>query len=119
MSACLLDPPRIITGPVDQTESVGSNVTFYCVVDASLPLRITWKKNGRSIRWEDSLEVEPIDDVEMRNIISISPDGSVLTISGIDKTSRGLYTCYAQNREGLTTSSGRLDVIGNSDVPTS
>ena len=115
MSACLLGPPRIITGPSNQTESVGSNVTFYCVVDACLPLRITWKKNGRSIYsgWEDSLEVEPIDDVQMRNIISISPDGSVLTISGIDETASGWYTCFAQNREGLTTSSGKLDVIGN------
>ena len=46
-------------------------VTFYCIVDASLPLRITWTKNGRSIYsgWEDSLEVEPIDDVEERNIL--------------------------------------------------
>jgi hemicentin len=113
----VLYPPRIIAGPTDQTKPVGSDVTFNCTVDSSLPYRITWIKNDRiidSIR--DSIEVEPLDDVEQSSIITISPGGAVLTISRVDETASGLYTCLAQNHEGLTKSSGKLYVTGNSDV---
>jgi hemicentin len=107
----VLYPPNIISGPIDQTVFVQSNVTFNCIVDASLPYQITWTKNGRSIENQESLELGPIIDVEQSNVISISPDGSLLTISNIDRNASGWYTCFAQNEIGLTTASGHLNVI--------
>ncbi|XP_071836846.1 muscle, skeletal receptor tyrosine protein kinase-like isoform X1 [Apostichopus japonicus] len=91
--------PEIIRSPENLTVSIGSRVTLRCMAtDSDQEILITWYKG----------------DVELHQNSSsrISLKGQRLQVTDIRWEDRGIYSCEASNKDGLSVRSfpGRLNV---------
>uniref|UniRef100_A0A3B4A423 Ig-like domain-containing protein n=1 Tax=Periophthalmus magnuspinnatus TaxID=409849 RepID=A0A3B4A423_9GOBI len=92
------EPTRIVRAPEHQSVVRGSTVRFDCKVkfDPSLTPSVTWTKDDEPLHlgWRSESE----DDA--------------LTISKVDESDEGTYTCSARTAIDLDSASGRLTVLG-------
>ncbi|XP_055016120.1 neurofascin homolog (chicken) a isoform X2 [Boleophthalmus pectinirostris] len=95
---------RIVRAPEHQSVVRGSTVRFDCKVnfDPSLTLTVTWYKNDNPLHlgWR------------------FRKDQDSLTISNVDESDEGTYTCSAQTPIDQDSASGRLTVLERPDPPT-
>ena len=81
------------------TSIKGHNVQLVCDVVAVLEPAFQWSRDGGLVR-ENSL-------------VTITQSGKVLSISTVNETDDGWYTCEAENYLGSTRFSYQLTVLGN------
>uniref|UniRef100_A0A3B4BHP5 Contactin 3a, tandem duplicate 2 n=1 Tax=Periophthalmus magnuspinnatus TaxID=409849 RepID=A0A3B4BHP5_9GOBI len=74
----------------------GSTVTLECKPQAYPMASILWKKGNLAVRLCR---------------IRLSPDGT-LRLANVSKSDAGSYTCFARNRFGMSSTTGRLLVTG-------
>uniref|UniRef100_A0A3B4FIZ3 Contactin-3-like n=1 Tax=Pundamilia nyererei TaxID=303518 RepID=A0A3B4FIZ3_9CICH len=75
----------------------GTTVTLECKPQAYPIASILWKKGNLPIHTNDR--------------ITLSPDGT-LRLANVSKSDAGSYTCFARNRFGMSSTTGRLLVTG-------
>ena len=90
------DPPEFIVPHQNVTRSalLNERFVFNCTPSAANPpvTSYTFKKNG--------------------NLITEGVSGSVLTINPVERSSRGMYTCTANNTAGTAVVTWNLFVVG-------
>uniref|UniRef100_A0A3Q2Z317 Contactin-3-like n=1 Tax=Hippocampus comes TaxID=109280 RepID=A0A3Q2Z317_HIPCM len=79
--------------PLNHQIIVGSTVTLECKPQAYPLASILWKKGNLPIL--------------TNNRITLSPDGT-LRLANVSKSDAGSYTCFARNRFGMSSTTGRL-----------
>ncbi|KAF6735513.1 Contactin-3, partial [Oryzias melastigma] len=75
----------------------GTTVTLECKPKAYPTANILWKKGNLPVQTNDR--------------ITLSPDGT-LRLANVSKSDAGSYTCFARNRFGMSSTTGRLLVTG-------
>uniref|UniRef100_A0A3P9CU66 Contactin-3 n=1 Tax=Maylandia zebra TaxID=106582 RepID=A0A3P9CU66_9CICH len=81
----------------------GTTVTLECKPQAYPIASILWKKGNLPIHTNDR--------------ITLSPDGT-LRLANVSKSDAGSYTCFARNRFGMSSTTGRLLVTGKLSLDT-
>ena len=110
----LLATPRITSPPQNQTVNIGGsstpiNVTFTCATYAIPVPTITWQHTtttGRPVNISSDQRIS-IDS----NVFNYNRT-STLTISDVQFTDRGQYTCTAANDRSSENATAVLTVIG-------
>ncbi|KAJ0023980.1 hypothetical protein NQD34_003879, partial [Periophthalmus magnuspinnatus] len=94
------EPTRNVRAPEHQSVVRGSTVRFDCKVkfDPSLTLSVTWTKDD-----------EPLH-------LGWRKDEDALTISKVDESDEGTYTCSARTAIDLDSASGRLTVLEHASL---
>uniref|UniRef100_A0AAX7U5X3 Contactin 3a, tandem duplicate 2 n=1 Tax=Astatotilapia calliptera TaxID=8154 RepID=A0AAX7U5X3_ASTCA len=86
----LLNPQIFVAKRILKT---GTTVTLECKPQAYPIASILWKKGNLPIHTNDR--------------ITLSPDGT-LRLANVSKSDAGSYTCFARNRFGMSSTTGRL-----------
>ena len=84
------DKLEIATHPQNITTREGQNVTLHCNATGNPAPKISWYKDGYPINNSFST--------------ILSPSHEQLTITNVNRTDSGDYTCRAKNRVGTDTS---------------
>jgi hypothetical protein len=75
------------------------NVTFTCVVDGKPSPTIQWLKNSAKL------------NMTGHSRLNVSSNGTVLSITGVDREDKGSYSCNATNKvDSVVSSSAQLIV---------
>ena len=90
--------PLLSVIPDNRRITVGRNISWRCKANADPPASFKWQKGGIDVAESDR--------------ISISRDGSELSIDTLHPDDAGLYTCFAINYLGNDKASAQLVVIG-------
>ncbi|XP_037118012.1 receptor-type tyrosine-protein phosphatase delta-like isoform X21 [Syngnathus acus] len=100
-------PPRFTRTPEDQTGVQGGVASFVCQAAGEPQPKIVWNKKGKKVS-NQRFEVIEFDD----------GSGSVLRIQPL-RTPRdeAIYECHASNSAGELTSSTRLSVLREDQLP--
>ena len=92
---------------IDQTLNVGSNAVFICNVTGEPVPTISWYFNGASVNEANTMKYT----ISMMSL-NITTNSSILTITNVQSSDVGTYTCNATNVLSSNTSSGILTVNG-------
>nr|XP_009666070.1 PREDICTED: basement membrane-specific heparan sulfate proteoglycan core protein-like [Struthio camelus australis] len=96
-----LQSPIISIDPHSMAVAQGEDATFKCRIhDGARPINVTWRM-GPGQHLQDN--------------VKISPNGSVISITGAHAGNQGAYHCVASNRFGIASSVVNLLVQG---IPT-
>ncbi|XP_044277194.1 LOW QUALITY PROTEIN: basement membrane-specific heparan sulfate proteoglycan core protein [Varanus komodoensis] len=96
-SVSRLQSPIISISPHSTAVRRGADVAFRCQVhDGAQPIELSWK----------------LPNNQLQENVRISPNGSVLSITGARPPNQGAYRCVASNRFGITNSVVNLMVQG-------
>ena len=112
----MLGPPRIIEGPTNTTEIIDDdNVTLKCNAVASPQHDITWmfQRTGENDTRTIISTLSP--DPNMKYLIddSVNTEGfGTLTITTLQYSDRGIYTCIAANTHGSISDDVMVNVYG-------
>ncbi|XP_062333565.1 protein tyrosine phosphatase receptor type Db isoform X10 [Osmerus eperlanus] len=100
-------PPRFTRTPEDQTGVQGGVASFVCQATGDPQPKIVWNKKGKKVS-NQRFEVIDFDD----------GSGSVLRIQPL-RTPRdeAIYECHASNTAGEITTSTRLNVLREDQLP--
>ena len=99
-TTCVPDSPSLTKSLDDKDVLVHSTITWSCSASSLPAATLSWEK----------------DDVPLvsNHRLSISSDGTQLTVSSVKTRDAGRYNCIARNYLGDATASAHLFVIGNS-----
>uniref|UniRef100_A0A671TN10 Ig-like domain-containing protein n=1 Tax=Sparus aurata TaxID=8175 RepID=A0A671TN10_SPAAU len=93
--------PPSFTRPLKKVDArIGSNVTLDCRVAGSQPLVVSWYKDNKEIHSDDKYQVD------------FSESTASVTVTGLEKSDAGVYTCRASNDAGEKETSGTLSIKG-------
>ena len=92
--------------PKNKTIVQGSNVSLYCVAEASTPPTITWFKNGTPITAKNSSVLNA----------TVVGGGEVLLLTAVTMESGGNYTCVATSGEQLVSTTAYVTGIGSNPI---
>lgn len=93
-------PPSFTRALKKVDARIGSNVTLDCRVAGSQPLVISWYKDNKEIHSADKYQVD------------FSESTASVTVTGLEKSDGGVYTCRASNDAGEKETSGTLSIKG-------
>ena len=99
------DTPAILVFPDDQVILENRTVTFLCFGTAIPPPTPSWTFKDNDIDFNDS----------RYSLGEVGLMFGSLTISNVEYTDRGEYTCQYTNDNGMDTTSAMLTVQGNSE----
>lgn len=95
------DIPPFFTKPLRNVDSVVSGTCrLDCKIAGSLPMRVSWFKDGKEIAASDRYQIAFVEGT------------ASLEISRVDMSDAGNFTCRATNSVGSKDSSGALIVQG-------
>lgn len=80
--------------------SIGSNITLECRVAGSQPMVVSWYKDDKEIHNDDKFKLD------------FRESTTSVTVTGLDQSDGGVYTCRASNDAGEKETSGTLSVKG-------
>ena len=87
--------PEISQPPMNATKVEGEDVVFSCSVDGNPSPVVTWTKNGEELNVAANSRI---------NVLSTHNNHS-LTITNVNRSDAGQYTCVASNSVSSSTSS--------------
>lgn len=93
-------PPSFTKTLKKMDGSISSNVTLECRVAGSQPLAVSWYKDNKEIHSGGKYKLDMIEST------------ASVTITGLDQSDSGVYTCRASNDAGETETSNILSVKG-------
>ena len=96
----------IVFGVMNKTQNIGDTVFFTCQAVGEPVPNIIWYLNGVLV--QNSTIKYMISELELSN----TTINSTLTISNVDISDLGIYTCNATNVVSTDTSSGTLTSNG-------
>ena len=112
---CMLGPPDIVVGPTNTTERDDNDVTLKCDTIALPQHNITWMfqrtNTGNARMIINTSSPNPTmkylidDDVNSTNF-------GTLTITNLQYSDRGMYTCVAANIHGADSAEAMVNVHG-------
>lgn len=82
--------------------SIGSDVTLECRVAGSQPMVVSWYKDQKEIHSDAKYKLD------------FSEITASVTVTGLEQTDGGVYTCRASNDAGEKETSGTLSIKGQS-----
>ena len=97
---------EIITNVVDLLENENNIVTFNCQATGEPVPSISWYFNGIMVN------VSVTSKYNISSSVNETLVGSFLTITNVQSSDVGTYTCHAENIIGIDRSSGILTVNG-------
>ena len=109
---CMLGPPDIVVGPTSTIEIDDNDVTLVCNAIAFPQHNITWMfqrintDNARMIISTSS------PDPAMKYLIDDNVSFGTLTITNLQYSDRGMYTCIAANTRGAVRAKAMVNVHG-------
>lgn len=80
--------------------SINSNITLECRVAGSQPLVVSWYKDSEELHSSDKYRLD------------FSDSTASVTISGLEQSDGGVYSCRASNNAGEEETSGTLSIKG-------
>lgn len=80
--------------------SIGSHVTLECRVAGSQPMAVSWYKDDKEIHSDHKYKLD------------FSESTASVTITSLEQSDGGVYTCRASNDAGEKETSGTLSVKG-------
>lgn len=90
-------PPEVYIKPAEQTFKVGDRVTLNCYGDGFPLPSYYWLRNGALVIPNNRMQVNQ----------------NQLTISNMERSDGGEYSCLAENLAGQDTAIATLEYIGN------
>uniref|UniRef100_A0A3B4HB97 Ig-like domain-containing protein n=1 Tax=Pundamilia nyererei TaxID=303518 RepID=A0A3B4HB97_9CICH len=78
--------------------SIGSNITLDCRLAGSQPMALSWYKDNKEIHSDAKYKLD------------FSESTASVTITGLDQSDGGVYTCKASNDAGEKETSGTLSI---------
>ena len=93
-----LGPPRLTSVPTNESLLIGSPLEWRCEATGNPKPSVAWMKNGQKLEAD-------LDTV-------ITSDGTRLTVTNVDLSHAGQYTCKANNSLGEDSTSVFLSVLG-------
>ena len=97
--------------PLESYSLLHSNsASFNCDAIGQSSLIITWLKDGIALSISNS-------DISITNFATNDSNGgilnnSTLTINSLEFSDAGMYTCQAENNEGISQYNFTMDIIG-------
>ena len=105
------DPPKVLEGPSNVTAAVGATVAFRCNVTGSPRPAVTWERNGMPINSSSTAEAQG------KYNQSSEEDIHLLTITNVQQTDSGLYSCRVHNNHEMPLfQSAHLNIQGITKV---
>lgn len=86
----------------DEPSYLGDSTTVQCSLSSGdTPVNFSWRLNGRRLQ-----------NLEGISVVAVGKKTSVLSIDSLSEHHAGNYTCFAENKAGLTSHSAELVVKG-------
>ena len=110
-----LGPPDIVKGPTDTIEIDDNNVTLVCNATAIPQHNITWMFQRTATDNVRIIISTSSQDPNMKYLINDTVNTTsfgTLTITNLQYSDRGVYTCVAANVHGAVRANARVNVHG-------
>uniref|UniRef100_A0A3Q2XG43 Ig-like domain-containing protein n=1 Tax=Haplochromis burtoni TaxID=8153 RepID=A0A3Q2XG43_HAPBU len=92
---CVLEPARILEKAASISVTAGDSATLECTISGSPELKVKWFKDGKEMIGGRKYKIASTASV---------------TITGLDQSDGGVYTCKASNDAGEKETSGTLSI---------
>ena len=116
---CMLGPPDILVGPTSTIETDGNDVTLVCDAIASPQHNITWMfqrtNTGNTIMIINTSSPDPTMKYLIDDDVNSTSFGT-LTITDLQYSDRGMYTCVAANIHGTVCTDAVVNVHGKNFI---
>ena len=116
---CMLGPPDIVVGPTSTIDIDDDDVTLVCDAIAFPQYNITWMfqriniDNARMII--NTLSPDPTMKYLIDDNVNSTSFGT-LTITNLQYSDRGMYTCIAANTRGAVNAEAIVNVHGKNFI---
>ena len=115
----VLGPPDIVEPPTDAIQIDDNNVTLVCNAIAFPPHHITWMFQTTNTDNARMIVNTSSPDPSMKYIIDDNIDSisfGTLTITDLQYSDRGIYTCIAANTHGAVSAEAMVNVHGKNFI---
>lgn len=93
--------PPSFSRPLKKVDAnIGSNVTLECRVAGSQPMVVSWYKDDKELHSDGKYKLD------------FSESKASVTITSLEQSDGGVYTCRASNDAGHKETSGTLSIKG-------
>ena len=116
---CILGPPDIVQGPSDTIEIDDNNVTLVCNAIAFPQHNITWMFERTNTDNAAMIINTSSPDPNMKYFIDDNINSTsfgTLTITNLQYSDRGMYTCTAANTRGAVSAEAMVNVHGKNFI---
>ena len=119
LTCIILGPPGILVGPTSTIETGDNDVTLVCDAIAFPQHNITWMfqrtNTGNARMIINTSSPDPIMKYLIDDDVNSTSFGT-LTITGLQYSDRGMYTCVAANTRGAVSAEAMVNVHGKNFV---
>ena len=115
----MLGPPDIVEGPTDTIEIDDNDVTLVCYAIASPQHNITWMFQRTNTNNATMIINTSSPDPNMKYLIDDNINSTsfgTLTITNLQSSDRGVYTCIAANTCGAVSAEAMVNVHGKNVI---
>ena len=115
----MLGPPDIVEGPTDTIEIDDNNVTLVCYAIAFPQHNITWMFQRTNTNNATMIINTSSPDPSMKYLIGDNINSTsfgTLTITNLQYSDRGVYTCIAANTCGAVSAEAMVNVHGKNVI---
>ena len=116
---CMLGPPDIVVGPTSTIETDDNDVTLKCDAIAFPQHNITWMfqrtNTGNARMIINTSSPDPIMKYLIDDDVNSTSFGT-LTITDLQYSDRGMYTCVAVNTRGADSAEAVVNVHGKNFI---
>ena len=117
---CMLGPPDILVGPTSTIEIDDKDVTLKCHATAFPQHNITWMFQRTNTAGNARMIINTSSpDPSMKYLIDDNIDSTsfgTLTITDLQYSDRGMYTCVAANTHGAASAEAMMNVHGKNFI---
>ena len=116
---CILGPPDIVQGPSDTIEIDDNNVTLVCNAIAFPQHNITWMFQRTNTDNAAVIINTSSPDPNMKYLIDDNINSTsfgTLTVTNLQYSDRGMYTCIAANIRGAISAETMVNVHGKNSI---
>ena len=116
---CMLGPPDIVKAPIETIQIDDNSVTLMCNAIAFPQHNVTWMFQMTNTDNARMIVNTSSSDPSMKYIIDDNVDSGsfgTLTITDLQYSDRGIYTCIAANTHGAVSAEAMVNVHGKNII---